>query len=594
MAVWLTHCYKVIFAGNFQELQSYDVHHLLDWLKNLDARSHTLFHNRFRRTPVSLQSKGNFLRLAVCISFFILCAGIVPAGAQLKLEEGESGQELTVMINEIEFSGNTVIDTQTLEKVAAPYTNRKLTLEEMSELVDLITITYQEQGYILARAYLPKQDIQAGVLKIAVMEGNIGQIKVSGYTHYNERVIKRYFKKQMDAGVINEQALEKGLLLSSDIPKVKTNVVLKKGEKPGDVDVVIDIQDSSKMTLGFDLSLDYNNFGSEFTSKNRYGMTINVQDHVWGSNMRLRGVSGDEMKDSTLGAADLVVPINSIGTKVALRYLTANYAIGEEFAEFAIEGDTEIWGIELLHSFVREKNMNLIVSLGYNQKYIESTIGDEITASIDDMEEYFAVISFDNLDRFLGKNILSFEAHRGQLFRDDEATPSRFPDVALDSTWEKFNLNVARIQKVYGYTNLLVRGTAQYTDHRIVSIEEMSIGGYGSVRGHDPAIFLGDNGYNFSAELMFAPPFMAEKSLFGQRLAQMVQLAAFYDYGYVFVNDEQEEDEYDSKDLMGVGGGIRIFFKDLFTFRYDIGWPIDKEEGADDLFHYIQFSWSVF
>jgi len=119
--------------------------------------------------------------------------------AQEEAEESLKAQdeELSgVFIKEIIIEGNTVIDTDTLNKVIEPFKDRELTLEEMSELTDLLTMTYQEKGYILARAYLPEQEIQDGILKITIAEGKIGKIKVSGYTHYKADVIKRYFEQQ--------------------------------------------------------------------------------------------------------------------------------------------------------------------------------------------------------------------------------------------------------------------------------------------------------------------------------------------------------------------------------------------------------------
>ena len=139
-----------------------------------------------------------------------------------------------------------------LQEKVETYKGRELTLEEMGELADLITITYQENGYILARAYLPEQEIDEGRLTIAVQEGKIGKIVVAGGRHFDERVIKRYFKPQETRGAINESLLEKGLLLSSQMPKIKTDIVLKEGEKPGEVDLVINTQDTSELTFGID------------------------------------------------------------------------------------------------------------------------------------------------------------------------------------------------------------------------------------------------------------------------------------------------------------------------------------------------------
>jgi len=154
---------------------------------------------------------------------------------------------------------------------------------------------------------------------------------------------------------------------------------------------------------------------------------------------------------------------------------------------------------------------------------------------------------------------------------------------------------MARIQKVYGYTNIMLRGAAQITDKRLLTIEQVGLGGYGSVRGYDPALFLGDQGYTVSAELMFAPPFLAEKNLFGQRVSQLVQFVLFADHGQVWTVDAGAlPGEISDASLTGYGGGFRLYYKDWFTFKYDLGIPKDHIEGKKEHFHYVQTSFTLF
>lgn len=193
-------------------------------------------------------------------------------------EEEEDADE-GIMVTSIVFEGNKVIGSEELAMAIQDYVGKPLTMEEMGELTDQITMVYQEKGFILARAYLPEQEIASGVLKIAIAEGRLGKVKVAGKTAYSDRVIKRYFGSQEKLGVIKESALEKGLVLSNEIPKVKTDIVLKQGEKAGEVDMTVNVKDSTMLSFGLDGGIDYNNFGSIYTSKNRFGATANIYDH---------------------------------------------------------------------------------------------------------------------------------------------------------------------------------------------------------------------------------------------------------------------------------------------------------------------------
>jgi len=507
------------------------------------------------------------------------------------LENEDEMMTVGVFVKDIIIEGNTVIDTQTLSKILEPFKDRELSLEEMGELTDLITMTYQEQGYVLARAYLPEQEIEDGLLKISVAEGKIGKIRVSGYTHYKEDVIKRYFEQQQKHGVVKEALLEKGLLLSTDMPNVKTSVILKEGEKPGEVDVILDTKDSSVVTFGLNMSIDYNNYGSDLIGEDRYGTAINITDHYLGSRIALRVVSGGHPEDSALFTGEWTIPVNTYGTNIAFDYLHSNYGVGQALADLGMTGRTEMFGGKVSHPIFKKKNMNLNLSLGYRNKYNKNTILQQ-TRSIDELDQYYVTFDFDNLDRFLGKNILSFSYFWGAMEFDEQIASSR---SGADRGFDKYNFNFARIQKIYGYTNIMLRASGQYSDKRLVPMEQAGIGGYGTVRGYSPSFYLGDSGYNYSAELMFAPPFVAEKSLFGQRLAQLAQFAIFYDHGQVYTTDfDSSLDTYESQYLSSYGFGFRLFYKDVFTLKYDLGVPKDRLEDEPKHYHYLQGSFKLF
>lgn len=503
-------------------------------------------------------------------------------------DEGLSG----VFIKEIIIEGNTVIDTETLNKVIEPFKDRELTLEEMSELTDLLTMTYQEKGYILARAYLPEQEIQDGILKITIAEGKIGKIKVSGYTHYKANVIKRYFEQQQKHGIIKESLLEKGLLLSADLPDVKTTVVLREGEKPGEVDVILDTKDTSTVTFGVDMSVDYNNFGSDAVGEERFGLALGITDHYWGSRFDIRTVSGKILKDSLLGSLRWTVPINSYGSRIRLGYLHSNYVVGQAFADLGLEGRTEYYNVSFSHPLIKKKNKNLYFNFGWTDKFTKNIILEQ-PRSLDQEDVYNVTLNYDSLDRFLGKNIASLSYQWGQVDRDEKLATSR--TNTEDISFDKWLLNLARIQKIYGFTNIMLRGFAQITDKRLLNIEQIGLGGYGSVRGYAPSLYLGDQGYTVSAELMFAPPFLAEKNLFGQRLSQLVQFALFADHGQVWTVDAGTlPGEISDQHLTGYGGGFRLYYKDWFTFKYDLGIPKNHIEGEKEHYHYIQTSFNLF
>ena len=134
---------------------------------------------------------------------------------------------------EINIESDTRVPSKVLHEITAEYRNRELSLEDMTSVAELVTIAYQEKGYLLAQAYVPEQEIEDGILKIAISEGDVGDVKITGQKYYDERVIRRNFLEQLRHGVVREELLEKGLLLSKELPSAETRIVLEQGEEQG-------------------------------------------------------------------------------------------------------------------------------------------------------------------------------------------------------------------------------------------------------------------------------------------------------------------------------------------------------------------------
>lgn len=486
--------------------------------------------------------------------------------------------------DEINTESATRVPNEVLQQATEEYRNKELTLEDMNAVAERVTIAYQERGYILARAYVPEQEIEDGVLKIAILEGDVEDVRITGQKYYNERVIRRNFVEQMKHGVVREELLEKGLLLTKELPDAETRIVLEAGDERGTADLVLQTEDR----LALDWTVDFNNFGSELIGKERYGTRLEVTEPWWGSTATLRGVTGNDPKDSTLLGGELSIPVSVYGTRLNLRYLDSDYIVGPELEErigehIGITGKTEIYGFSFYHPLMRTRNQNLSLSFGFDNKYVESYNLD-VLQNIDDLNVFYANLDFDSLDRFLGKSLASAAYYRGSLLPDDEAP---FTRANADLRFYHFNLSLARIQKIYGNINVMVRGAAQLSNRNLPPIEQMAIGGYGTVRGHETALFLGDKGFTLSAEFLTAPPFIADKILFGQRIAQIVQLALFYDYGRVYSSEPQPNDP--DWRLSGYGGGIRLFYKDAFSFKFDIAFPV-RERAATEDDYYLYFT----
>ena len=108
-------------------------------------------------------------------------------------EKTQALSDAKVRVERIRITGNTVIGTEELEPIVAPYAGADMDLSDLQRVADLITDEYRKKGYSIARAYIPQQEIKGGVVEIAILEGRVGEIIVKGNKQYSADFIKRGF-----------------------------------------------------------------------------------------------------------------------------------------------------------------------------------------------------------------------------------------------------------------------------------------------------------------------------------------------------------------------------------------------------------------
>jgi hemolysin activation/secretion protein len=176
------------------------------------------------------------------------------------------------LVKAFKISGASVIDGAELESLVAPHVGRDMGLAELEEIAGLVTAEFGDRGYTLARAYIPAQDIKDGIVEIVVVEGKVGEIIVKGNKNYSTDFIKRGFTPVVEQSAIKHSSLEKSLLLLNEYPDLKLKATLEAGKEPGTTDIVATVEDR----LPVHLTVDYDNFGTESVSKNRFGMEVNT------------------------------------------------------------------------------------------------------------------------------------------------------------------------------------------------------------------------------------------------------------------------------------------------------------------------------
>jgi len=164
-----------------------------------------------------------------------------------------------------------------------------------------------------------------------------------------------------------------------------------------------------------------------------------------------------------------------------------------------------------------------------------------------------------------------FSAVFNLAFRGMVSRPQNFEDKRFLARENYFYtiLSLERQQKLPWGAGLGVKLEGQIADQPLISNEQYSAGGMGSVRGYKESEITGDSAFQGMIEL--TSPNLAPRFGLGERF-QLVPYA-FYDFAALWVKDPLPEQDA-AMDLQGAGIGVRgRLFRDV-EFQTDLGFAL--------------------
>jgi len=133
---------------------------------------------------------------------------------------------------------------------------------------------YHANGYFVAQAYLPPQDIKNGIVEIAVLDGQYGKVPLNNKTRLSDRIANNLLGGLNSGDPVMSDPLETRLLLLSDVPGVNVKSTLVPGADVGTSDLLVDLTPGKSVTG----SVDADNAGNRYTGEYRLGATVNLNN----------------------------------------------------------------------------------------------------------------------------------------------------------------------------------------------------------------------------------------------------------------------------------------------------------------------------
>ncbi|WP_322088606.1 ShlB/FhaC/HecB family hemolysin secretion/activation protein [Burkholderia sp. BCC1999] len=457
---------------------------------------------------------------------------IVPSGAAAQ-PLPETGPR--VLVRTFEIGGNTVFDDATLQACVADLTGEMLGFADLQRAAERITTYYRERGYVLARAYLPKQEIDGGVVRIEVVEGRYGRIEIQNHSRVFDAVLRQPLAALRAGDVVHGSSLERSLLLVDDLAGVGARGTLRPGEAPGTTDLVVDTERGAPASG----SLEFDNFGDVATGRYRIGGSVDVNAPLrLGDRLSLRGLVSNERQ--RYYRAGYQVPVGPASTRVVVAYSSLHYRLAGRFSDLEASGRASVQTVYVAQPIVRARNLGLTAQVQYENKNLHDEYRVFSQRNDKNVGLWTFGLSGNSQDGWMGggRNGFSVMFGIGRL-RSNDALKANALTKAIGS-FTKLNLNVQRIQAVGGRFQVYAQASAQLASRNLDSSEKFSLGGPYGVRAYALGAGSGDQGWQASAELRYLA-------------APGWQVSTFVDAGYVQLNRHPWTHERNKQHLQSAG-----------------------------------------
>lgn len=493
---------------------------------------------------------------------------------------------LEVRVRSVRFTGATALaESSDLASLTTPLIGRTVNHAELQRTVEAATRLLRSRGYMLARAYLPQQDLTDGDLEIAVSEGRLQsdaqRIEIRGTTRIDASRLYAIADSALPGGqALSVEDLERALLLMNDLSGLAARSTLQRGSERGTSRLVVDASDTP-MLEGRAWS---DNFGNRSTGSFRLGAQLQVN-----SPSRLGdsvAVGLVQSTGSTAANLNYSLPLNASGLRLNAGASYLRYRIDQEaFRSLDLRGDATAFQLGASYPLVRTRERNLYASLTYERrKLTDRALGETLRSR--KLDSLSFLLAGSRIDPWGGGGTLqgnvAVTAGRADLSgnADDKFVDSR--TARTNGSFRKLFVGANRLQNLGGAPGsewtLFAGVVGQLASGNLDSSEKFILGGASGVRAYPVGEASGDEGVLGTLELR------RNFALGGDGMQSKLQALAFVDAGQVrlhkraWPNAISNAGDTNNVHLASAGVGLNLSL-DRWTLRTAIARTLGSNPG---------------
>ncbi len=432
----------------------------------------------------------------------------------------------TVTVAQFRIVGATLVDEATLQRAVEPYRNRPLSFQELQRAALAVQEAYRQAGWI-ARAYLPRQEIDGASVTIQVIEARFGGVRNGGAaaTHVGMDRIQAFVDAAQPTGApLNADALDRALLLIDDLPGVSATGNLAAGAHDNETVVVIKLEDEPWVAgnVGLDNTGAHSTGAWEATANLVVNSPFRIGDSA---SVDLIHADGSDYARLAFG-----MPLGSNGWRAGISASSLDYRlVTADFAALQAHGDSTTFGADSSYPLIRSRFKNLFVTVNVDDKQYDNKANGTTTSKyrVDSLTAGLNGNLFDDLGGG-GSSAANLSIEQGHL--DLGGSPSAATDAATvraAGSFTKLRYGISRQQQLTETWSVYGALSGQQASKNLDSSEKFYLGGNAGVRAYPTSEAGGSQGQLVNLELR-------------AHLPAGFSATGFVDYGHVTVNNDND------------------------------------------------------
>jgi len=390
-------------------------------------------------------------------------------------------------------------------------TKRGITLGQIEAIADEITNFYRKRGFILAKAYIPKQQVREGIINLTLLLGMLGEVEVHGNEMYKDSTIKSVFDDMLTKPVTNDEA-EEHLYLINDFPGIIVDGYFEPGYQVGDTRLNIKVKEEKR----YHANVRLDNHGTDETGLYRFYGDLQVNNLLGVADLiNLSVLEASKPSNTSYWRINYSSLFFSPRIKLVLDASKNQFTVDQDDvlsnAGLKINGDVFVYDASIQYIAKRSRTSNYNFELKYEDIESDLQFGDtpDVGNRLDEkLKNRSLLFNYDILEESARRlhqgnfRVTSGDYVFGAAQGQDESYTYYSAEYSLLAFW--------KVPLVDANTRVIFRTAVQYAGINLSTIVRAPLGGPTRARAFPVNLFSADDAIYAGVDWVFNSPVYRE------------------------------------------------------------------------------------